>query len=110
MELVLASDWRRGRELPHLRDELRAAGVDAVLRGATPILEGQARWREIEAWMIDQGVGLDAIVIVDDGYEMGALASRFVRASPLTGLDDATAAAIVALFERDASPRLIADR
>jgi len=100
-EIVLASDWRRARELPHLRDELRAAGVDGSLIGVTPILDGQARWREIEAWMTEHDVGLDAIAIVDDGYDMGTLAARFVRASPLHGLDGEVARAIVALFERD---------
>ncbi len=96
--IVLASDWRRGRELPHLREELRAAGVTGSLLGVTPILGGQARWREIQAWMIDHDVGSEAVVIVDDGYDMGALAARFVRASPLNGLDEQAAAAIVALF------------
>jgi len=104
-EIVLASDWRHDRELQHLRDELRAAGVEGSLRGVTPVLGGQARWREIEAWMIEHDVGPDAIVIVDDGYDMGALAARFVRASPLNGLDENAAAAIVALFERDETAR-----
>jgi hypothetical protein len=99
-EIVLASDWRRDRELQHLRDELRAAGIDGSLLGVTPVLGGQERWREIEAWMIEHDVGPDAIVIVDDAYDMGALATRFVRASPLNGLDEEVAAAIVALFER----------
>lgn len=39
-EIVLASDWRRDRELLHLRDELRAAGIDGSLLGVTPILSG----------------------------------------------------------------------
>ena len=104
-EIVLASDWRRDRELQHLREELRGAGVDGSLLGVTPILGGHARWREIEAWMIEHDVGPDAIVIVDDGYDMGALAARFVRASPLNGLDEEAASAIVALFERDETGR-----
>jgi hypothetical protein len=103
--IVLASDWRRDRELQHLRDELRAAGVDGSLLDTTPILGGQARWREIEAWMIERDVGPDAIAIVDDGYDMGALAARFVRVSPLNGLDEEAAGAIVALFERDETGR-----
>lgn len=102
-EIVLASDWRRGRELPQLRDELGAAGVVGSLIGVTPELGGQPRWREIEAWMTEHTIRAEAVVIVDDGYDMGALAARFVRASPLTGLDEQTATAIVALFENDAS-------
>jgi len=97
-EIVLSSDWRRNRELQHLRDELRAAGIAGSLIGATPSLGGQPRWREIEAWMIEHGVSHEEIVVVDDGYDMGTLAPRFVRASPLNGLDEEIASAIVALF------------
>ena len=96
-EIVLASDWRRGRELEHLRAELRAAGVDGNLIGVTPAL-GDARWREIEAWRVDHQLALEDIVIIDDGYDMGPLASRFVRISPLNGLDADAVRAIVALF------------
>ena len=106
-EIVLASDWRRGRELPQLRDELHAAGVAGSLLGATPVLAGQERWREIEAWMIPHEVGPTAVVIIDDGFDMGALAARFVRASPFNGLDQDAARKIVAPFERAApEPRV----
>ncbi len=101
--VVLASDWRRGRELPQLREELAAAGIDASLIGVTPILAGAARWREIEAWMLEHGVTPEVVAIVDDGYDMGALAARFVRASPLNGLDDTVAAALIALLAPHAS-------
>ncbi|HEY4056577.1 MAG TPA: HAD domain-containing protein [Kofleriaceae bacterium] len=97
-QIVLASDWRRGRELPHLRDELRAAGVEGTLIGVTGVLDGQPRWREIEAWMTEHGVGAEDVVIVDDGYDMGELAARFVRVTPLDGLDAGAADAIVTLF------------
>jgi hypothetical protein len=95
--LVLASDWRRGRDLEHLRGELRGAGIEGSLIGVTPSL-GTARWREIESWLDDNDVAHEAMVIVDDGYDMGPLAARFVRCSPLNGLDDDAARAIVALF------------
>jgi hypothetical protein len=98
-EIVLASDWRRGRELPQLRGELHAAGVVGSLLGATPVLAGQERWREIEARMVAHDVGPEAVVIVDDGLDMGALGARFVRVSPLDGLDEAAAGRIAALFE-----------
>ncbi|MDB4956458.1 MAG: hypothetical protein JWO36_4027 [Myxococcales bacterium] len=96
-ELVLASDWRRDRELQHLQEELRAAGIDCLLLDTTPVL-GQARWREIEAWRADHEVAVEDMAIVDDGYDMGPLAARFVRVSPLNGLDEEAARAIVALF------------
>lgn len=98
--IVLSSDWRRGRDLQQLRDELNAAGIEGSLLGVTPVLGGEARWREIESWMSEHAVGPEAIVIVDDGYDMGALGARFVRASPLSGFDADVARAIVALFER----------
>lgn len=95
--VVLISDWRCGRELPQLREELAAAGVACSLLGATPVL-GQARWREVEAWMVEHGVGLESIVIVDDTYDMGPLTARFVRTSPLNGLDEDSARSIRQLF------------
>jgi hypothetical protein len=98
--IVLSSDWRRGRDLPHLVDELRSAGVDGRLLGATPSLGG-ARWCEIEAWMAEHDVSVEDIAIVDDEYDMGPLASRFVRVSPLVGLDEDAARAVIALFEQN---------
>jgi hypothetical protein len=95
--VVLASDWRRGRELQDLREELAAAGVACSLLGTTPVL-GQVRWREIEAWMAEHHVGLESMVIVDDAYDMGPLAPRFVRTSPLNGLDEDAARSIRQLF------------
>jgi HAD domain in Swiss Army Knife RNA repair proteins len=97
--IVLASDWRLHRALDDVRDELRAAGIDAALIGATPELPDQPRWREIEAWMVQHTMAREAIVIVDDLHDMGPLAERFVRTSPLNGLDAAAAQAIVALYE-----------
>jgi len=96
--VVLSSDWRKDRELVQLDEELNAAGVACALHGKTPVL-GAARWREIEAWMQTHAVTAADVVIVDDGYDMGPLAARFVRVSPLAGLDDDAAARIVALFE-----------
>jgi len=43
-------------------------------------------------------VSVDRIAIVDDGFDMGPLARRFVRTSPLNGLDEVAARALVALF------------
>lgn len=101
--VVLSSDWRLGRELHELHHELVAAGVEGALIGTTPALRGAARWREIRAWMEEHGVAEQDVVIVDDCHDMGPLAARFVRASPLCGLDAHAAEAIVALFQgRDA--------
>jgi hypothetical protein len=98
-QIVLASDWRLNRELAELRDELHAAGIDVSLIGATPELEGQPRWREVEAWMVEHNLAREAMAIIDDKYDMGPLSARFVRVSPLNGLDDQAAQAIRALFE-----------
>lgn len=99
--IVLASDWRKGRTLDHLGDELVAAGIEGSLLGVTPVL-GRERWREIDAWMREHDVPAEHVVIVDDGYDMGALAGRFVRCSPLRGLDEEAAHAIRRLFETPA--------
>ncbi len=95
--IVMSSDWRRGRDLETLRAELRAAGIESPLDDATPVI-GRERWREIEAWMAAHETGVDSIAIVDDGHDMGPLASRFVRVSPLNGLDADAANQLVALF------------
>jgi hypothetical protein len=102
--IVLSSDWRINRELPELRTELRAAGIDASLIGTTPDFRGQPRWREVEAWMVEHGLARDVMVILDDTYDMGPLRERFVRVSPLNGLDEPAAQAIVALFGPALSP------
>ncbi|HET7503060.1 MAG TPA: HAD domain-containing protein [Kofleriaceae bacterium] len=98
-QIVLASDWRLNRELAELRDELRAAGIDVTLIGATPELEGQPRWREVEAWMVQHSLDRDAVVIIDDKYDMGPLNPRWVKVSPVRGLDDQAAQRIRQLFE-----------
>jgi hypothetical protein len=96
-QIVMSSDWRVGRALSQLREELAAAGIAAPLIGATPTMGG-ARWQQIQAWMEANQLAAQDIVVVDDGYDMGPLASRFVRTSPLNGLDQQAADAIVALY------------
>jgi hypothetical protein len=102
-EIVLASDWRLNRDLQELQDELHAAGIDVALIGATPELQGQPRWREVEAWMVEHHLAHEAVAIVDDKHDMGPLSARFVRVSPLNGLDDHAAQALRALFEPTSS-------
>lgn len=97
-EIVVSSDWRRGRDLELLRGELRAAGIDAPVVAATPEIQGP-RWREIQSWMTEHGRGADQIAIIDDFHDMGPLMPRFVRCSPLNGLDRDAAKALLALFE-----------
>lgn len=98
--IVLSSDWRLGRDRDALVEELRAAGVDGFLRDVTPHLPGQPRWREIEAWLAEQAVAHEHVVIVDDVAEMGPLEDRFVRTRALTGLDEDAATRILQLFHR----------
>lgn len=95
--LVMSSDWRRGRDLAVLRAELAAAGISAALRDVTPELAGP-RWREIAAWLAAHDHAAEDAAIVDDMFDMGPLAPRFVRTSPLAGLDDSAARALRALF------------
>lgn len=102
-QIVLSSDWRIGRDLRLLKEELEAAGIAGVLIGLTPVLDGAPRWREIQAWIDENRAALEHVAIVDDTFDMGPLAPRFVRASPLNGLDESTAAALVALLAAPAS-------
>lgn len=97
-DIVMSSDWRLNRTIDQLREELAAAAIEGSLVDVTPELAGKPRWREIEAWLLANDVARESAVIVDDIFDMGDLAPRFVRASPLTGLDDEAARAIRALF------------
>ena len=97
-EVVMSSDWRIDRSLDALREQLVRAGVDVGLRDVTPVLQGQPRWREIEAWMVEHQIHPEDIVIVDDAATMGPLGWRHVRTSPRDGLDDPAVTAIRAKF------------
>ena len=97
-EVVMSSDWRIGGSLDQLREQLARAGMDVGLRDITPVLGGQPRWREIEAWMVEHRVHPEDIVIVDDELTMGSLGWRHVRTSSRDGLDEPAAAAIRAMF------------
>lgn len=97
-DIVMSSDWRLNRGIEELRTELLAAGIASPLIDVTPALAAQPRWREIHAWLLTHDVPMESAVIVDDIFDMGDLAPRFVRASPLSGFDDAVATAIRGLF------------
>lgn len=97
-EVVMSSDWRIDRSLDALREQLVRAGVDVGLRDTTPVLQGQPRWREIEAWMVEHQIHPEDIVIVDDAVTMGPLGWRHVRTRPRDGLDEPAVAAIRAMF------------
>ena len=94
--VVLASDWRLGRALDELRAIFEPHGI--TLHDVTPKLDGP-RWREIAAWCAAAAVEAAEIVILDDLYDMGALAHRHVRVSPLRGFDDEAFVAGRALFD-----------
>jgi hypothetical protein len=96
-ELVMSSDWRSSADLAGLRAELAAAGITTPLAGITPVIPGE-RWCEIRAWLDEHAVADAACAIIDDLWDMGPLAPRFVRISPLAGLDEAAAARVAALF------------
>lgn len=94
--VVLCSDWRIGRTLAALREAFGEHGIE--LHDVTPSACGGGRWREIAAWLAANGVDAAAAAIVDDAFDMGELAHRHVRISPLRGFDDDAAAALRALF------------
>jgi hypothetical protein len=94
--VVLASDWRIGRSFEVLRATFASHGI--AIHGVTPSSCGGGRWREIAAWLAANGVDSTAAAIVDDAFEMGELAHRHVRVTPLRGFDDDAAEALRALF------------
>ena len=94
--VVLASDWRIGRTIEALREALGAHGL--ALHDVTPSACGGGRWREIAAWLAANGAGPSETAIIDDAFDMGELAARHVRCTPLAGFDDRAAAALRRLF------------
>ena len=95
--IVLCSDWRIGRTFEALREAMDAHGIE--LHDVTPSSCGRGRWREIAAWMATNGAAIETMAIIDDAFDMGELAHRHVRISPLRGFDDHAAVALRALFE-----------
>jgi len=98
-QIVLSTSWRLESSLEELRAELHACGIDGTrVLDATPELDTDERWPEIEAWMQTHGVPPESVVIVEDFYEMGPLAARTVMTDADRGLDETAASAIMALF------------
>jgi hypothetical protein len=95
-QVVLASDWRIGRTLEVLREAFATHGI--LIHDVTPSSCGGGRWREIAAWLAASGVDAGAAAIVDDAFDMGELAHRHVRVTPLHGFDDDVAEVLCALF------------
>lgn len=94
--VVLASDWRIGRTVEALREALGAHGLP--LHDVTPSACGGGRWREIAAWLAAHDCAAEQAAIVDDAFDMGELAARHVRCTPLAGFDESAAAQLRALF------------
>ena len=63
---------------------LRAAGCDAEVVGATPVLE-RGRGHEIQAWLTEHSHE-GAFVILDDDFNLEPLANKHVSTSRLHGL------------------------
>jgi hypothetical protein len=98
-QIVLSTSWRIETGLDELRADLHSVGIDgSLLIGATPDLDDDERWPEIDAWMREHEVAPESVVILEDFYEMGPLTARTVMTDPGRGLDEAAASAILALF------------
>lgn len=95
--VVMCSDWRIGRTLEALRESLDTHAIE--LHDVTPSSCGGGRWREIAAWLAAHDTAADQCAIVDDAFDMGELAHRHVRISPLRGFDEDAATALRALFK-----------
>jgi len=57
----------------------------------------QPRWGA-GSWLVANDVAAGDAAIVDDAFDMGELAHRHLRISPLCGFDDDAAVALRALF------------
>jgi Swiss Army Knife RNA repair-like protein len=98
--VVVSSSWRIGRTLGELRAALGAHGFRGEIVGVTPDRRAErlAREDEIEAWLRDEGAGVESFVIVDDALSLGRLEGHHYRTSPTRGLGDDDVARVVALL------------
>ncbi len=67
IEVVISSDWRRGRPLSELRG-LFPKRHQARIVGMTPEIDHQKRWREILAYIAQTSVGL--CLVIDDSEDL----------------------------------------
>jgi hypothetical protein len=83
--IVVSSTWRRLRN--RMFELWAALGPDMKERwlGNTPILSGQPRGNEIQAWL-DAHPEVERFVILDDDSDMGELMPHLVRTHCFTGL------------------------
>lgn len=84
--VVVSSTWREKHSLDTLTQCLRSNGYIGRLYGATPVLSGQNRGQEIQAWMTRKGLIPSEVIILDDNDDMDHLLPRLVLTDTDTGL------------------------
>jgi hypothetical protein len=86
---VLSSAWREFYDLPYLKRLLHRHGLNArYILGATPILNGQTRGQEIDAWLRKVGKTTRVAVLDDNDYgcfNMDPVRQHLVRTNPNLG-------------------------
>jgi hypothetical protein len=103
--IVLSSSWRTNRR-SDAEALFRLAGIKGEAVGVTPWLlkdRHATRGDEIRAYLARQFRGPDALVILDDGSDMGHLLPHLVQVDHRVGLQDADVKRALAML---ASPAL----
>jgi hypothetical protein len=91
VRIVISSTWRIGRSLEKLKEIAQKSGLnpDAIV-GVTPSFRGREysteRGHEIQAWLDENKVLPQDIVIVDDDSDMAHLMDRLVKTDSYDGL------------------------
>jgi hypothetical protein len=107
-DVVVSSDWRRGRPRTVLCDLLRAQGYTGRVLGTTPDLQiiqpktRVPRGAEIAMWLAEQRYRwtVEAFVILDDCDDMAPCVDRLVQCDPSVGLTMEDVVKAWEIFER----------
>ena len=101
-KVVLTSLRRLEFKLDTIEKALRNAGFQYPLYGKTLFYgNNHTRGFEIQKWLERHKVDTSDIVILDDRFDMGVLASRLVHVNPKVGLTSQNAQAAYRLIHKN---------
>jgi hypothetical protein len=91
IKIVVSSTWRLSRSVEELKEIAKKSGLDPdAIVGVTPYFRGREfnteRGYEIQAWMDENKVSEDDIVIIDDDSDMAHLLHKLVKTDSYDGL------------------------
>lgn len=100
-DIVVSSNWRKGRSVEQLEQLLRSWGVHGgKILDKTGTSPSDDRGAEIKKWLEENGPVESFVVIDDDETDLVQFGERFVQTDPILGLLLATAIQAVSQLRR----------